>query len=687
MLPSKYIYANFVGGSNVYFATGVLSSSDIDVFGLFLVDAGNTYLFGSRNTNSNSSSGQLNFLVTSDGTKNSAIGYHNTRLTLTENTFTVGEIYFEKKKNQFTVNNANYNIFEKTGATNTFTGTKDMYILALNNAGAVTYGTNSKGKIGELKITDSSTGVLLYDFVAVYKIDTSEYGLYETVNDVFYGNQGTGTPETMYLVDIDSSVGGDGYCVNQNHGIVKKHYYAFNTIAQIKAVPLDGYVFTGWEVNGKIVSIDADYTFNILEYATDTTFKPIFAKISDNPQNNRYQLLGLQYGVGKITSASQQGNLSDLYAFVRNADLKIDALSQSTSTIILDKVPSAYQNDMPVFLYDTKGKAIFCGIIKSIEGNRLTVREPLSICDGDFLLHTNTNVRGVNFTNYSVLYVGYYYLYFLQMGFMSDDHENMPTQFVNGYIKRMMETIRPSKLDTLVCKEGININVTPLATTEASISNLEEYFFQLFNEYGVYVEAKLYENSDPLYPNLGTKHLLELCFTNPKLYDELNISDDNEAIMNTEINIEEAETTILTLFNSSGTTMRGIYAVQTDGTISQITDSNIDPSYLAYDKCKYKLLMSDDKITSLIAQNLSSALYNHKITFEVDITGKLYRFDDFKIGRRINFYHENKVYKSIITASEFSLLENQEGIQKMKITLGNVRTKLTTKLNLGKVKK
>ena len=55
MLPSRYISTVYLPTTaNCYFDTGVFPSNDLDIDAIFRTpDTGNTYLFGARNSNSN----------------------------------------------------------------------------------------------------------------------------------------------------------------------------------------------------------------------------------------------------------------------------------------------------------------------------------------------------------------------------------------------------------------------------------------------------------------------------------------------------------------------------------------------------------------------------------------------------------------------------------------------------------
>ncbi len=97
--------------------------------------------------------------------------------------------------------------------------------------------------------------------------------------------------------------------------------------------------------------------------------------------------------------------------------------------------------------------------------------------------------------------------------------------------------------------------------------------------------------------------------------------------------------------------------------------------------------MTDDNIKTVVEQYLSNAKYNHKITFNLDLDSDLYSLDALNIGRRVTFYYKNKIYNSIVTGLEWELPTNMEDPHTVKVILGKVRNKLTTKLNLGKVKR
>lgn len=88
----------------------------------------------------------------------------------------------------------NNNVVSVNGNTHTFTnetftGYGPICLFALNNTGEIT--NNSDAKIYKCIIWEN--GVLQQSFIPCYRKSDNVIGLYDTVNDVFYTNDGTGT--------------------------------------------------------------------------------------------------------------------------------------------------------------------------------------------------------------------------------------------------------------------------------------------------------------------------------------------------------------------------------------------------------------------------------------------------------------------------------------------------------------
>lgn len=694
-LPSGYEYANAVyrGGGLItespYFDLGVVASSDIDIGVLFYVYGGDARmnLFGARETNSNSSAKQLNLFF--GGSTASYLGYAGSRTSLGTTIYKDdAETSLQKDENVFTLNVGNQDIHEITGATTTFEGTRNMYLFSMNNAGTSNPGTAvNYGVLFFAQFVVDSNSERIHNFIPVYDVANNEQCLYDTVTDTIIQKSGSGgwiadsdLYNTHYLLTLESSEGGYAYA-NTRYGLetsklyLSRHtsfvidqkltYYQDWYGTNITAYEKNGYSFVGWEKDGQIVSTRKSTVVMISEA---TTLKAVFTKNDDDDPKNACQLMCFKYG--ETSDATLREPYKYLtFASVITASIKVDGMSKTTSTIEVKEIPDGVQTDCPVILRNPKGKMLYFGVIKSIVDKTLTCREPLSLFDSEFMFgSTKTSTLSVmnSMMNYMVLYGNGY-----------PSYKNNAAE-LNSSIERKMQPIFAGLDQRLTLEKNANINITAPVIDSANVSNLEDYLLKNFDDFGIYVE-----------PSYGTtEKWIYLEVTNPKVQSPLVMSDNNEAITDIEVDIQEMENTSLVVYNSAGSTFRGIYSAKEDGTITAYNYPPTDEeSFIAYNSCKPKVVMTDDKIKTVVEQYLSNAKYNHKITFNLDLDSDLYSLDALNIGRRVEFYYKNKVYQSIVTGLEWNLPTNIEDPHSVKVTLGKVRNKLTTKINLGKIKK
>lgn len=686
-LPSRYIPRNCIGGQNCYFDTGVIAGSDVKMIGLFYgnvpVTSNNAYYFGARNTNSTSSAGQFNFLCGGQG-QTAYLGYGSARLTASSS-FNGGTFQVSNIGNVFDVYDDG-KVNELTGTSSAFTGTKTIYLLALNNAGSPNYGTGAgvyEIGVGEVSISKSGTEQVHY--IPVYDTSTSTFGLYDLVSETFSTHLGTGSLYTADLLEVTATSGGDAWIMTDSVGYYKKKYIDHSITSvqseRLIAMPKVGYEFLNWtDQNGNVLSTDTYFEFRETEFyviQADAVITANFVKITDEVQMSRYQLLGLEYGVGAYSGLNPPiGSASDIYALVKSFTCESDMTSQITTTIELEDIPSGYQTDMPVFLFSPRGKMIWCGVIKSIDGNTLTCREPISIFDLDiaFLLPDGLS------QSYRV---GKAVSYYLERRILEGRGNTDFNSSVNGALKREMN---PYKVGDVYSYEtyltfGDTLYVLPAVDT--GVANAEDYMLNLSNGYGFVYESSLYDHTDSNYPSQGIKHLMYIRNVYPSKYGSISIGTNSEAVSNVEIVEQERNANSLMVYDSAGSTLRGIYGVKNDGSIEDMTTLTSD--FLAYSNCENIVVTSDDPIKGIVRENLGNATLNHKITFDVDLRTDMFRFDDFKLGRRVAFYIGDKVYNSMITALSFGQTTNDD-IRTIRVTLGTIRTKLTAKLNLGKKK-
>ena len=182
LLPDGYQQVEYLASSGTqWIDTGFTPNQDTRVVVDYqFTEITSAFLFGSR-TSASSNAYAVNVsssnLVTSYGTSGNTIYA----------TADTERHVIDKNKNIFYVEGN-----KLTQTTSTFTAPGTLEIFAAYNAGTEGY-LPSKAKIYSFRIYDNET--LVRNFVPCYKIADSGNvnGLYDTVNNTFYANSGTGT--------------------------------------------------------------------------------------------------------------------------------------------------------------------------------------------------------------------------------------------------------------------------------------------------------------------------------------------------------------------------------------------------------------------------------------------------------------------------------------------------------------
>ena len=290
-------------------------------------------------------------------------------------------------------------------------------------------------------------------------------------------------------------------------------------------MPNEGYTFDHWEIGGNFVSNEIEYTF---EPTAAATIKAVFVpEVSE--QRNPYRATIMAYDIG--TGSIYDSYKSASYVTILKGDVNEDLLQRSTSTFECMDIPSAVQINTPIFLYDPKGRVLYYGAVKAIEGNTLTCREPISLYDDEYLLQTS---------KYQSDYTTAQFVYEIL---------NSPGPY-DGFSfasekKTDIYALEPDKnmpFDTT----QISTKVMPLIDTN-KVVNMEDTLLNAYSELGVLIEYSFYPYLDNPYDE--TKFFMSAKPTMNR-YEKLTISDNSEFISNISVNIQEADATVLTIYNS-----------------------------------------------------------------------------------------------------------------------------------------
>lgn len=635
LLPSGYIVCDRIEGC---YDTGVLSASDLEIEALGYMG------FGARNTNSNTSAGQ--YYVT--GHSPLYFGYNSTRSS-------VGNVSGSSVQYSLIGGYAEINTPKKTISVTkteaTFTGTKNMYVGGYNNGGTA----SGTGEICGFILRKG--GALTRDYVPFYKSANGTYGLYDLVNS----SEATVVTSNTYpfkKLTVTATLGGTA-AVRTYHGedvdeIMFADLGSGTSAQKLVAYPDTGYVFESWTSGGAVLSNEETYLYT--PSSSNVTVTANFKK--------KTAVLNMGYTATIIPNAATRMK-NCLYVEVLNASIEEDILQKCTSKFVLKDVPSAIAEGQYFVLRTPRNEEIYFGIISAINGDTIECREILSFFDQDYILRT-TSISA----NTSVLY-------------------GLSLLLMYGKYKR--ELLSTADTDHLLSRKGQNISfdedifeprmnlrradnstVTFPAITESAIQNLEDLVLS-YGSFGIYVQA--FRNRSTPYIDLDPVYWKE--------NDRVTISNNVEVITNLDVFLESTENTILVLYNAAGTTLRGMYGVMLDGSIGRYDTAGDRTQFLGYTNYVGKVVMSDDSLSTILAENLSTSSLSHKITFNLQ-PSDLLPFEKLQLGTPVDFYFDDKLYKSVITARSYEIQPNIEQIMSVKLTLGNVRTTLTSKLNLKK---
>jgi hypothetical protein len=705
MLPSGYKSLNvcYTRGSS-YIDTGIVPTDTTEIeiaFAIHFTETGTTrrFIFGARDGTSNTSVG-INLGKTYNNGYYFNFNTTNTLISTTKGNFSpiVSQytdfpslsIFKLKNKIASLTETPSYNALDESSVAS-FTGTNTMYLFGLNNNGSVVYAP-SESAIAYCKIWQN--GTLVRDYQACINESTQYTGLYESVEGVFH--QTVALSNNVYgtvFFDIAPTVRGEG----EVQGSI-----GFNACGELIAVPKEGYAFTRWELNGETISnenpfpFDSYYLRRVLNLESRSTFSPVavFSKIIDDVAS-----LGFKMAVFSCipTRYSESGVADFKYLQkgvypIRSASISIDGKQKTTNKFVMDGSFNVMVGDY-VYVYSQLGKNIFNGVIESYDETTINCGEMRSLYDKDVIFNNNSSktieyngglgTATVKVTDALVSFA-LPEVYLPAIRYLSDssytgiDYIITPnSRFAPFYPNTKVIPVSYNLFANNYYGEPTTVNFPLIENTE--VRNMQTFVCDLFSDLGIYVDnrtnpKKMVKNGD-LISYLDVK-----VFPRSASSEVLKIGNNNEQIQNIDIKEETDTITYLAVFNSTGTACRGIYYIDSEGSIVKETSLANVGVYVP------KVVLSDDNMNTVIQSNLSAGKYNHMITFNVSLDGLL-KFDDFRINKRVDFYYGNKLYRSIVTALSYEIAENDDKIHSMKVTLGLARNNLTSKLNLRKVGK
>lgn len=331
-------------------------------------------------------------------------------------------------------------------------------------------------------------------------------------------------------------------------------------------------------------------------------------------------------------------------------DIKRDVVTNAVTTLTVFEVAKNINEGDVLVVYDPFGTTLYQGVITSIEDTTIRCSQMASIYKGVWIY----NVHPVTY--------------------LEDEIAWLLGQYALGKIYQSAWD------DPLVAQRLSGINIQSIGSTVAHLptdtdddgnekltqKDMEKWIYELYTTYGIIFDFEI---------NFSGTNYVTIKVPN---YTKIAIGNNMFAIQNMAPITEVEETNRLIIFSKDK-----IYRTTYVATNSAIVEQ---PSSLAnrFNITNTKIVYSDDAYADLVAANLPSQMYNHKLTFDLVINNFIYQFGDFNLGGGLDIYYGDDYYDSVLTGYEIRKERNQN-ITSVRFTCGKVRTKLTQRLSLGDI--
>ena len=312
--------------------------------------------------------------------------------------------------------------------------------------------------------------------------------------------------------------------------------------------------------------------------------------------------------------------------------IKRDILTKASSTFTVLDIPDEAEVGNVFGCYDNAGKVVYVGVITNIDDKTIQTDQIISI------FNDNWKYRDPNVST------------------------------IEGKIKDIIDGFGTDS-DTLLARIFSQFTTTALTSTtldlptqnENYVTNFMDFLFKVYESYQILVDINVSIGQNNPTINIGVPS-----------YTPLLLSDNNNVLRNFNVIKETYETNKLVLYSSDGQ-YRGTWY----GTPNGITTNSAADRL---PKIRTNIVFSNDDYNTIVADNLSQEMYNHKIELELVLNNKLYDFESFHLGQSFNIFYEKKTYASILTGYELKV--NQNGASDVvKLVFGIVRVSLVDKLN------
>ena len=331
---------------------------------------------------------------------------------------------------------------------------------------------------------------------------------------------------------------------------------------------------------------------------------------------------------------SLNGNaISNSNLRIREMKIKCDLLTKVSSTFSLIDTPT-FASEGDVFgVYDDYGNTIYEGVITSINDVEVQTIQLIGLFN-DKWVWNNPNLPTIEETIKQII--------------INDFVNNDDTKIANTFSQFTIETTSETEL-SMGSKDG------------NSVVNFMSFLFDIYKDYQIMLDIKVGFSGQPTI-TIGQQD-----------YDVIRLTNNTNNIRNLNVVTETAETNKLIVYNKDGDILRGTYYATTSGITTESTALN----RLA--KINTDIVFSDDEITDIVYEHLSEEMFNHKITLDLVMENKLYKWELFHLGQFVDIFYLDKVYNSVLTGYQLSITTDGK-LYMANLTFGKVRQTIESKL-------
>lgn len=330
------------------------------------------------------------------------------------------------------------------------------------------------------------------------------------------------------------------------------------------------------------------------------------------------------------------------FVVVPSFTIRRDLLTTANSSFSVLSLPTNIDNGDLFCLYNPFGEVIYQGIINQVGNLQIQTTQIQSFYKGTWLCEVSPQ------------------------DYLEHEIAVLLGRYAQGYISDTVnDPLMAQKHDIEI--EYVGSNTVNLPTfDEHQTMDFETFIYDLYSKYNIVFDFDIpFEGQGNV--NIHTINL-----------SAYKIANNTHAIIDISPVTQISQNNKLVIYSSEG-----VYRASYFATAQGITQNADDP--LRLKSINTVIQFTDDELDAVVASNLSSEMYNHKLTFTLRLNNNLYNWYEWKLGQPLDIWFNSQYFNSVYTGYELTKTENTEPTE-VKITCGKVRTSLTSKLSLGGLK-